>query len=93
MRTYAQIQTNSQVLREREEGEGKEAGHNIILGPGSEESSDFVCRDLRQIIFEDSGLCRLLGCENAHFSKLSLTSKCLHSPIVCQALSQALNIH
>lgn len=26
MRTYAQIQTNSQVLREREEGEGKKQG-------------------------------------------------------------------
>lgn len=43
-------------------GRRQEAGDSKVLGPSSKESSDFACRDLRPIIFEDSGLCRLRGC-------------------------------
>lgn len=51
-----------QLPGSQREGGGKETGDSKVLGPGDRESSDFACRDLRPIIFEDSGLCRLLGC-------------------------------
>lgn len=58
---YPQIETSSQVFREREGGEGKETGDSEVLGPRGRESSSFECGYLRSIVFEDCGLYRLLG--------------------------------
>lgn len=52
------MQTNSQVLRERKEGEGEEMEESEVLGA----RGDFECMNLGSNVSEDAGLCRLLGC-------------------------------
>lgn len=51
----------SQREREREEGEGKKQGTAKYWDPVAKRAVT-ACRDLRPIIFEDSGLCILWGC-------------------------------